>query len=561
MTKRQRILGLALYALTAGCGQSESYVHTGTGTNPPPPSRQAVISQAMAENPDLALQLVPTAHLDPMTPPGMVAAQGVSGTSTYTVADLETNYETKFGSLSQELGVSLSTPEVVSNINFIKAQQETGHFDLLAQPILNNPVGVTAVTHQPVSYQTTVPLPEGSRIFSVSGGLLTPQGVDKTELKGVIVYFHGTTFDKSQVGSNPTGGETQLCAEVFASQGYIVVIPDYVGQGQDWRNVHPYVLYPKVTAQTAVDMLSAVAPTLEARYGFTSEDPALKLFSTGYSEGGAYSLWFHSYLSETPSLLDPRYDLVHSVGLEGAYRTSDVIYSYIFQDVSAQDGNVFSVQSQTLVNIVKPALSADAFLSYATYSLGGDYEGAFNPGFFAMKATLPIPQSVANVNGQQVDIAAAFALPATNIATEVVASALGKVANGSRYPLLDVTSSTRNSANALVSSTILQPGPLADLRAVMLAADVNLDPVAAGEVSIITLDQDSVVSPNNYDALVAEYGEKFFRTVKIDHSRLQTVSAFSGALGDGAQWVPIDHLQGLIYEFLYVLDIFNDHQP
>ncbi|ODT62876.1 hypothetical protein ABS71_15090 [bacterium SCN 62-11] len=148
-----------------------------------------------------------------------------------------------------------------------------------------------------------------------------PLGISRSQFKGVVVYFHGTTFSKSQVPSEYDGnGETELMAEVFAPQGYVVVMPDYVGQGVDWETVHPHVLYPKVSAQTATDMLTAAAPT---RYGLTS--------------------------------------ISRSIPAEGAYSTSQVTFDYLFTDVSKSDGNPFNIQSQSIVNAVKAILSADAF--------------------------------------------------------------------------------------------------------------------------------------------------------------------------------------------------------
>lgn len=537
-------------AVVAGCGSSNDFV----ANNPVPgPTDEALIAQAMVDDPRTAVQLLPTDHLDDRVPPPPANQQ----ITQLQVADLETNYEILFGSLSQELGVTLQTQEVVDNIAFIKSQPETGNFDLNAKPILNNPLGIQSVSHQPVNYSTTVPLPGGDQTFQVSGGILVPDGIDKSELKGVIVYFHGTTFSKNQVGSNVSNNETQLCAEVFASQGYVVLIPDYVGQGVDWQNVHPYVLYPEVSAQTAADMLTAVRPLLTSRFGLLGPD-TLKLFSAGYSEGGAYSLWFNSYLSSNPAKLDSLYVLTHSVGMEGAYSTSQVTYDYLFDNVSKDNGNPFNIQSVTLVNIVKPILSADAFLSYATYSVGSDFNSVFNTNFFQMSATPPVPQSACNVDGQQVDIASAFARPDTDISSQVVSAGLGKTANGSRYPgpvgLLD---STENTVQSLVSSTILQPGPLADLQAVLESADVDLTPCTDGTVSIITLGQDSVVVPNNFDLLSASFPNKFRETIKIDQTQLLSVSSFSKVLGR-PYWVPIDHLQGPVFEFLYTLNIFNE---
>jgi hypothetical protein len=407
-----------------------------------------------------------------------------------------------------------------------------------------------------VDYSTTVPLPAGEQTFLVSGALLIPEGLPAEDLQGVIVYFHGTTFSKDAVPSNPANGEMHLNAQVFASQGYIVVMPDYVGQGADWANVHPYVLYPEVSAQTAVDMLSAVKSTIQDKFGPAVLE-TVPLFSAGYSEGGAYSLWFNAYIKENPSVLDPFYVLTHSVGMEGAYSTSQVIYNYLFDDVDVSGDNTYNSQSQVLVNIVKPILSADAFLSYATYTLGADYTDTFNADFYAMKATLPVPQSVCNVNGVQLTIDQAFALEDTNIATEILSSALGKRGNDARYPgPVDILTSTENSVNPLVSAEILTASFQQQLQGVLRAADVDLSAVDSDGVSIITLDQDSVVSPNNFDVLLAAYPDKIRNAIVVNHEKLLVTSAFSGIAGEPI-WIPIDHLGAPAFEFLYALHIFN----
>ncbi|MBX3172600.1 MAG: hypothetical protein KF760_34675 [Candidatus Eremiobacteraeota bacterium] len=546
-----KAIGLALAAVLAqGCGSDTFTLEAGPANNGPTSDLTSTLEQAMVANPDLALRFAPTALLNPR--------RATPSATLLSVSDLEADYETVFGSLSDTMGVTLQTPQVQSNIQFIASQPGTGYFNLLNQPILNNPVGVTQVAFQSLEYDTTVPLPNGNQTFHVSGGLLLPQGIGKAQLKGVVVYFHGTTFSKAQVPSNYGSNiETQLMAEVFASQGYAVVMPDYVGQGVDWLDVHPYVVYPKASAKTAVDMLAAVKQTLLTSYGILPTDPALKLFSVGYSEGGAYSLWFNQFLCSNPGLLDSRYQLTHSVGIEGAYDLSNVTFNYLFDNVRVAIGNTYQAQTQTLVNIVKPAISADVFLSYACYSLAGDYNRVFFQDFFDMVATDPVPQAVCNFGLSQLTIAQAFAQQNVSCATQIVFSALGKSNNGATYPKpAALLLSSNNSCNALVSSNLTEPGFLGALDTVLRAADVDLSAVADQGVSIVSLDQDSVVTPNNFDSLLAKFPGKIRHSYKVDHTKLQVASPFSPPTGP-AVFVPTDHLHALIFEFLYALNTFN----
>lgn len=88
---------------------------------------------------------------------------------------------------------------------------------------------------------------------------------DTKSPRGVILYYHPTVFDNVGVPSNfSKDNQTSLIFDVtyaalYAANGYIVVAPDYIGQGDDYKNYHPYVLYPKQTVNTAVDLLNDVS--------------------------------------------------------------------------------------------------------------------------------------------------------------------------------------------------------------------------------------------------------------------------------------------------------------
>jgi hypothetical protein len=78
-------------------------------------------------------------------------------------------------------------------------------------------------------------------------------------------------------------------------------------------------------------------------------------------------------------------------------------------------------------------------------------------------------------------------------------------------------------------------------------------------VSIISLDKDSVVTPNNYTALLAAYPSKIRYAWLLPESNLQVVSPFSYYIGSKPIYVNVDHMQALIFEFLYALNIFNQY--
>ena len=394
--------------ITAGCSGGSG----NTASN-----KDLAMVESFMGNPELMLKVSPLEVLNPIGEPIAInSLPNVSGKATFppgalkvTVAQLESDYETKFCQLNDAEGIKWGNPECQSNVAFIKQQAGTGNIDLNSKPILNNPLGVTGVVFQPVNYSTTVTLPNSNQpqTFNVSGGILLPQGIAGNQIKGVVTYYHGTVLDKSVVGSNYlTNSETQIMAEVFASQGYIVVIPDYIGLGIDWANVHPYVLYPQASVKTAVDMLNAVDSSLRSYYQLGNN--SLKLFTTGFSEGGAYALWSSVLMNTVGYTLNPLYQLQHSMGVAGAYNTGDVMNSYFFSDVSRTNPNSFNISFQMMTNATKPTLGAVTMLSYATYSLNGDMTKAFNPSFYALDCDPNIKQEKCNINGQQLNIYDAF---------------------------------------------------------------------------------------------------------------------------------------------------------
>ncbi len=553
------LLMTASLSLLSACGGGSS-----TTASTTPAADYSALWQAIIDHPDQAMEIAPTFFYE--QPSCMPTPDPVTGLMQVSVTCLEQMYEAAFCQLNAKQGVTLSSPQCQANIAYIKSQSGSGNFDLLAKPILNNPLGVTGVLFQKVNYSTTVLLPAGPQTFTVSGGLILPQGITGDKVKGVITYFHATAFNKSKVGSNfSENGETQHVAEVFASQGYIVVIPDYVGQGDDWQNVHPYVLYPQVSNKTAVDMLSAVAPTIRAAY--TGLPSQLKLFSAGYSEGGAYSAWFPSFLQANPSTLDSLYLFKHSVGMEGAYATSAVMKDYLFGNVSFLPLNKYNIEWQVLPNVSKPLLSADAFLSYATYQFGGDMSSVFNADFYNMNCPIgnppgqdplcnAVPPTSSTGSNTQGTIAQAFAQQNKSPAITVLLSALSKTANSSTYPsLANIMTSDLNSVNSLVSSTLINSGQ-ATLNTVLTNAQVNLSSFTSKPVSILSLDYDSVVTPNNYSWLLETYPNQIYSHYLLPAQTLQVVSPMSKYLPKPT-YVNVDHLQGLTYEFLYALNIFN----
>jgi alpha-beta hydrolase superfamily lysophospholipase len=131
--------------------------------------------------------------------------------------------------------------------------------------------------------------------------------------KGVVLYYHGTTADRrlspSRYGPKQFNAEAESAALAFACGGYALLMPDYLGLGDD-PGVHPY---PWATSNVAsgVDLLRAVRESKSL--------PAIgsPLFLSGYSEGGAVAMATARYLESAGRAVPTR-----SAPLSGPYDLS-----------------------------------------------------------------------------------------------------------------------------------------------------------------------------------------------------------------------------------------------
>lgn len=134
-----------------------------------------------------------------------------------------------------------------------------------------------------ITYRST---DEKNRPTILTGLLVLPRGGAP---KGLVLFNHGTIADRKRSPSRFTGkannSEAQTATLAFASGGYAVVMPDYLGLG-DHQGAHPYPL-GAANSRSAVDI---IAPAREIVKRLKIEVGA-RLFVSGYSEGGAVGMW------------------------------------------------------------------------------------------------------------------------------------------------------------------------------------------------------------------------------------------------------------------------------
>jgi pimeloyl-ACP methyl ester carboxylesterase len=125
-----------------------------------------------------------------------------------------------------------------------------------------------------------------------SGAILVPTSTDK---KAMLSIQHGTISDESQAPSYyAAGSEATVAGSLFASLGYIVVYPDYIGYGASKTLPHTYE-HREGLATACIDMLKA------AREFVKQENIAWddRLYLAGYSEGGYATMATLKKLEET----------------------------------------------------------------------------------------------------------------------------------------------------------------------------------------------------------------------------------------------------------------------
>lgn len=150
----------------------------------------------------------------------------------------------------------------------------------------------------------------------VSGLITVPFDTEDELVFPLCVYNHGTSGTPQSVPSRQGEFERNLI-NVFATNGYIMISPDYLGLGES-EGIHPYV-HADSEAQAGRDMLLAVRSWLaEEEIPFNNQ-----LFLTGYSQGGHASMALHRDLELNPG--DDDLIVTAAAHLSGPYSISDVM--------------------------------------------------------------------------------------------------------------------------------------------------------------------------------------------------------------------------------------------
>jgi hypothetical protein len=128
---------------------------------------------------------------------------------------------------------------------------------------------------------------------TASAALMVPSGLGAkcTGARPIVLYAHGTTTDQSFNMANMQNAETLLLAALFASQGYIVVAPNYAGYDTSTLPYTPYLIADQ-QSKDMIDALTAARTALPLASATLTQDNG-QLFITGYSQGGYVAMATH----------------------------------------------------------------------------------------------------------------------------------------------------------------------------------------------------------------------------------------------------------------------------
>ena len=150
------------------------------------------------------------------------------------------------------------------------------------------------------------------KLVKASGVLYIPQGAKRSA--PLMIYNHGTSTCRDMYFD---GKDEQAICLAFATDGYVVIWPDYIGIGEGERN--QLYLNAQTEAGASVDMLIAVTGLLSKLAVNTSKD----LFLTGYSQGGHASMATYRLLQDK---YKDRFPVTAASPMSGPYDIESTVY-------------------------------------------------------------------------------------------------------------------------------------------------------------------------------------------------------------------------------------------
>ena len=223
-----------------------------------------------------------------------------------------------FSTLATLIGAHAQSYEAIGNLSLVGVENLATSFGL--------PEVVYTPVHGVDAYRMTYSMPFLGENIDVSGAVFEPQGLAADCEAPVVIYMHGTVFERDDVPSF-LNGEGQI-GYLISALGFTVLMPDYVGLGIDDQHLHPYV-HASSEAAAGFEMIEALFNTENPSPAPHGHD-ASQLFLSGYSQGGHAAMALHRELETNGSA----YGIIASAPQSGPYDISGTQFPWIFDNPS-----------------------------------------------------------------------------------------------------------------------------------------------------------------------------------------------------------------------------------
>ena len=209
---------------------------------------------------------------------------------------------------------------------------------------------------------------------TASGALMVPSGID-SRCRGdrpILLYAHGTStnhaFDLSDL-TVQQNAEGLFLAAFFASQGYIVVAPNYAGYDTSSLPYHAY-LVAEQQSKDMIDALNAARSALPTHEAPLTSDGG-RLFITGYSQGGYVAMATQRAMEASgmhvtaaapmsgPYAIAAFVDAVFSGEVDGGAPVVMTLlttaYQKVYSNIYASPSDVFEIEYATSIESLLPS--------------------------------------------------------------------------------------------------------------------------------------------------------------------------------------------------------------
>jgi hypothetical protein len=206
---------------------------------------------------------------------------------------------------------------------------------------------------------------------TASAALMVPTGLGAncTGKRPIVLYAHGTTTTRAFTMANTDNAETVFLEALFASQGYIVVAPNYAGYDTSTLPYHPYLIADQ-QSKDMIDGLAAARTALPLASATLTKDNG-QLFITGYSQGGYVAMATHRAMQAAgmhvtaaaplsgPYALGAFVDAVFYGEVNGGATVSSTLlltaYQHAYGTIYTDPATVFEPQYATGIDALLPS--------------------------------------------------------------------------------------------------------------------------------------------------------------------------------------------------------------